>query len=173
MDKPQPGMEAYRLKPQCLQMLQLAAEDPQIFPSDQTLRIHAVSVPKQDFVPGSYFGLVIGEYARFHWSVDDAILRACAMQQADAFVEQIVQQRHRYDAPSLLMLSRQLRAIQTAHMIPIEPTIVVPPRQQLALFVWSGTPKRGQERSTYWLGDRLGDSKLYARLACSWVRDVA
>lgn len=158
-----------------LQMLPLSAADgSQAFPSDQTLRIHALSVPPQDFVAGSFLQLVIGEWPAFFWSVDDAILRSKAMQHADAFVEQVVQQRHKYDGASLLLLERQLRSLQTAHMIQIEPTIVVPPRQGVSLNVWSGpsVERHSGARPQWSLGEWLRDSDLFVRLACSWVRDV-
>lgn len=153
----------------CMQMVQLSAANGPSVNNHETLLVYAFSVPEQTFVQGSYLELVIGLMRGLVWSVDDAIMRSSAMKSANVFVEQVVQQRHKYDAASLLMLEKQLRALQTAHMIPVEPTLIVPARQNLTLRVWSGP---GSGRGGLLLGKPIEDSDLYVRLACSLVREV-
>jgi hypothetical protein len=144
-----------------LMMLPLEAGHVRVFPSDQTLLIEGVVVPEQKYPRGAYFGIDIGDKMAFFWSIDDAVARTRAMQKAGDLAREMLS---RLQVDHAEHAATVVHALATAHVVRIEPTLIVPPRQGYALRVF--LPDRDR-----FFGSSL-DTPLTVSLVCSFTRDV-
>jgi hypothetical protein len=146
-----------------LLMLPLDTSEARTFPSDQTLFIEGVVVPEQEVPRGAYLAIGVGDKNCFFWAIDDAMARTRSMQKAGDLAAAIID-KLRVDCAE--HAATVIRALATAHVVRIEPVLIVPPRQVYSLRVYL------PERNRFCNFSKPLDVPLAVSLVCSFTRDV-